>query len=61
MAPQCAARFTMTLALKEKPFITFQCEREAHEDGKHFTTGKGPHGTQWTMSWVLPLVNKGGK
>lgn len=63
MASQCAARFTLTLNLpgKKKPFITFQCEREAHVDGKHYTTGKGPHGEQWTMSWVLPLVNKGGE
>ena len=58
--PQCAARFTMTLALKEKPFITFQCEREAHVDGKHHTTGDGAYSEQWTMSWVEPLVKKGG-
>jgi len=63
MSIQCAARFTLTLNLpgKKKPFITFQCEREAHEDGKHWTTGKGSHDEQWTMSWVLPLVNKGGE
>ncbi len=60
MAPQCAARFTMTLALKNKPFITYRCERESHEDGKHYTTGKGSFGEQWTMSWVLPLVKKEG-
>ena len=58
MALQCAARFTMTLALKEEPFITFQCEREAHEGSEHYTTGKGGHGETWKMSWTLPLVNK---
>lgn len=54
MPPQCAARYTLTLNLpgKKKPFITFQCEREAHEGEAHFTTGIDGKGRTWKMSWT---------
>ncbi len=54
MAPQCAARFTLRLDLpgKKKPFITFQCEKEAHMGEEHFTTNVDPEGRPWKVSWT---------
>lgn len=54
MSIRCAARFTMRLKVPgedKTPTITFRCEREAHEDNEHFTTGKGGEGQKWEMSW----------
>lgn len=58
MGIQCAATFTLALALPKRPFITFRCEREAHEDGDHRTSGEGSQGEQWQMNWRMP--EKGG-
>ena len=58
MSIRCAARYTMSLDLPEKPFITFCCEREAHEDNKHFTTGKDGGGQSWKMSWTEKKIEK---
>ena len=60
MSIQCAARFTMVLDMpdKTKPFIIFQCEKDAHEGDDHYTTGKGPEDQEWKMSWIDKPVKK---
>lgn len=52
MKVQCATRFTIVLNMPKKPFITFRCEREAHEGDEHYTTGKGGESQIWKMSWT---------
>lgn len=60
MSIQCAARFTMVLNMPEgkKPFIVFRCEKDAHEGDDHYTTGTGPEGQDWKMSWIDKPVKK---
>lgn len=66
MAPQCAARLTIVLNVpeKKKPFVTFCCEREAHEGNDHHTSGSGSDGQAWEISWTeknIPAKIKGGE
>ena len=53
---QCEATFTFNIGLPDRPYITFRCMREKHEDGKHEHCGISEKGWDYRVCWDEPKV-----
>ncbi len=52
---QCEASFTFDISLPDRPYITFRCMREKHDDGKHEHKGINKFGWEYRMQWDEPV------
>lgn len=55
MKNQCEATFTFNIELPNKPYLTFRCMREKHDDGKHEHVGMSGSGWEYRVAWDEPV------
>ncbi len=53
---QCEATFTFNINLPNKPYMTFRCMREKHNDGKHEYIGISGKGWEYRIQWDEPII-----